>query len=186
MNAYRRFASGEIKQIKVDVDKNGNPILPADTTVDPRPDPAPGYYVTVVDNTWVQILTPVPPAPSLEQLKQEAIAKLSKWKEWVLEQPVNYQGQSFDADDVARNRLTQAVTLLSIGAPHPAAWVTYDNSVYDVEDAQDLTNLALVVANIFQERFTQATALRAAIDAATTESELEAVVIPAIPNQDHI
>jgi hypothetical protein len=52
MKAYRNIA-GVVHEIQVDIGLDGQPILPPDTTVDPRPEPQPGHYVTVVGNAWV-------------------------------------------------------------------------------------------------------------------------------------
>ena len=132
MKAFRNMA-GNVVEIDIDLDLNGDPILPPDTTTDPRPEAQPGHYVTVVGRSWVQIPIPVQ-VKSLELLKSEALKKVADYREWLLEQPVEHSGVLFDGDQVARTRLSQAVTVAEAGGQVPPAWVTYDNSTFPIAD----------------------------------------------------
>lgn len=181
MKAFRNLA-GNVVEIDIDLDLNGDPILPPDTTTDPRPEAQPGHYVTVVDRSWVQIPIPVQ-VKSLELLKSEALSKVAAYREWLLEQPVEYSGVLFDGDQVARVRLSQAVTVAEAGGQVPPAWVTYDNSTFPLADLAALKALTVAIITAFGNRFFEANAVREAIMQANDEAALAAVKIPTIPDR---
>ena len=181
MKAFRNLA-GNVVEIDIDLDLNGDPILPPDTTTDPRPEAQPGHYVTVVDRSWVQIPIPVQ-VKSLELLKSEALKKVAAYREWLLEQPVEHSGILFDGDQIARIRLNQAVTVAEAGGQVPPAWVTYDNSTFPLADLAALKALTVTVITAFGNRFFEANAVREAVMQANDEAALAAVEIPAIPDR---
>lgn len=179
MKAYRNLG-GNVVEIEVDVDVNGQPILPPDTTVDPRPEPLPGHYVTVVGNEWVQI--PIPQEYfEFSYKKQLALEKLSKYKNWYLDQPVEHAGKKFDADEVARNRLTQALVIYNTNNYLPPAWITEDNQPFALNSINDLLGIINAVQTAFSTRFFEMDAIRQQILAAQNDEELDAVKIPQIP-----
>ena len=179
MKAFRNMA-GNVVEIDIDLDLNGDPILPPDTTTDPRPEAQPGHYVTVVDRSWVQIPIPVQ-VKSLELLKSEALKKVAAYREWLLEQPVEHSGVLFDGDQVARVRLSQAVIVAEAGGQVPPAWITYDNSTFPLADLAALKALTVTVITAFGNRFFEANAVREAVMQANDEAALAAVEIPTRP-----
>ena len=181
MKAFRNLA-GNVVEIDIDLDLNGNPILPPDTTLDPRPEAQPGHYVTVVDRSWVQIPIPVQ-VKSLELLKAEALKKVADYREWLLEQPVEHAGILFDGDQIARVRLSQAVTVADAGGQVPPVWVTYDNSAFPLADLAALKALTVTIITAFGTRFFEANAIREAIMLAGDEASLAAIEIPGVPAQ---
>ena len=181
MKAFRNMA-GNVVEIDIDLDLNGDPILPPDTTTDPRPEAQPGHYVTVVDRSWVQIPIPVQ-VKSLELLKSEALKKVAAYREWLLEQPVEHSGVLFDGDQVARIRLNQAVTVAEAGGQVPPAWITYDNSTFPLADLAALKALTVSIITAFGNRFFEANAVREAVMQANDEAALAAVEIPTIPDR---
>ena len=178
MKAYRNVA-GNVIEIDIDLDLDGNPILPPDTTVDPRPEPLDGHYVTVVDKAWVQIAIPQV-IISFDTMKQNALDKLEAYRDWYLEQPVTYSDIKFDGDAVARNRLIQALVIYQTNGYLPPAWVTYDNGLFPLAAVADLTNLITTIQAAFSARFFETDTIRRQILAAQTEADLNAVIIPAI------
>ena len=180
MKAFRNIA-GNVAEIEVDLDLDGNPILPPDTTTDARPAAQPGHYATVVDRSWVQIPVTVQ-VKSLELQKSEVLAKISSYREWLLEQPVTHSGVVFDGDQTARVRLSQAVMVADAGGQVPPAWVTYDNSTFPLADLAALKALAVSVITEFGNRFFEANAIREAAMQAADAAALAAVVVPAIPD----
>ena len=181
MKAYRNVA-GNVIEIDIDLDLDGNPILPPDTTVDPRPEPLDGHYVTVVDKAWVQIAIPQV-IISFDTMKQNALDKLKAYRDWYLEQPVTHSDIKFDGDAVARNRLIQALVIYQTNGYLPPAWVTYDNGLFPLAAVADLTNLITTVQTAFSTRFFETDTIRQQILAAQTEADLNAVIIPAIAAQ---
>lgn len=176
MKAYRNVA-GEVREIQIDLDLHGNPILPPDTTVDPRPEPLEGHYVTVVGRSWVQIEIPVQ-VVSFETKKQQKLALIAGYTKKYLDLPVEIEGVKFDADEQARNRLTQALVIHSTFGQVPPAWVAYDNTPKPLASIDDLKAISSALHQAFQSRFFECDTLRQAALAAADEAALEAVVVP--------
>lgn len=181
MKAFRNF-HGDVCEIDIDVGADGVPILPPDTTVDPRPETLEGHYTTVVGNAWVQIERAVL-FEVFETKQQRKIAEIGKYRNWYTEQPVDVNGVKFDADDQARTRLTQALVINTTLAYLPPAWITYDNSLFPLAAIEDLVNLVAVIHTAFATRFFECNVLRQAAMAATDEAALDAVVIPVYGRQ---
>jgi len=179
MKAWRNFGDALV-EIEVDVSTSGQPILPPDTTIAPRPDPLEGYYVTVVGNEWVQI--PIPQEFTLfETKKQVKLEEIRKYRAWYLEQPVDYNGLTFDADEQSRNRLTQALLIYQTNGYLPPAWIAFDNTSYTLTVIDDLMGIINAVQTAFSTRFFETDAIRRQVIDAATEADLEAVVIPKLP-----
>lgn len=181
MKAFRNV-DGSVVEIEVDVGIDGKPILPPDTTVDPKPEALADHYVTVVGTEWVQIPVPVP-FVSFETQQQTALAKLKDYRDWYLNAPVEHNGVLFDADDTARNRLTQALVIYNDNGYLPPFWVTESNGRYPLAAIEDLRALATAVSGAFSARFYEMSTLREQILAATNETELAGITIPAIPGR---
>lgn len=176
MKAFRNVA-GNVVEITVDVGLDGKPILPPDTTVDPRPEPNPGHYVTVVGREWVQIEIPVV-VESFESKVARKLEAIGKYRDWLTEQPVEVGGVKFDADDQARSRLTQALVVQSTLGYLPPAWIAYDNTPQPLTTVDDLKVIVQAVQTAFATRFFECDALRQAAKAATNAEELDLVVVP--------
>lgn len=174
MKAHRLY-NGLINEIDVDVDPGGNPILPPDTTVDPRPDPLPGHYVTIQGNQWVQIEIVL---PTLFQLKNDKMLAFNVYRQKYMDKPVEVNGVMFDADSTARERLTQAIVMNTAFSYLPPMWVTHDNGVYPIADLNALLAIAQAVQTAFATRFYEIVGIRDSISNAATQEELDAIVIP--------
>ena len=181
MKAFRNIA-GTVVEIEVDVDPNGQPILPPDTTVDAKPAAEAGHYVTVVGNAWVQIPQPQE-VIAFEYQKQQALEKLAKYKAYYFEQPTEINGVLFDADEQARNRLTQNLVVNGSSGYLPPVWIAADNSQYPIATLADLMDIVNGVQAAFATRFFEMDTLRQQILAAADEAALAAIVIPSVPNQ---
>lgn len=179
MKAYRKL-NGNIVEIRVDIDREGNPILPPNTTVQPKPEVLEGHYLDLVRGEWEQFPIPVKPEPTLEQLQNEACDELSKYKDWVLDQPVEFDGVLFDADETARVRILGAVNAYQVSEVLPQAWVTFDNGVYMVSDYEQIKGLSMVMYGSFNDRFFFVSSLRNQILAAKDKATLEAIKLPVV------
>lgn len=176
MKAHRNVG-GNVVEIDVDIGLDGQPILPPDTTVDPRPEALPDHYVTVVGRQWVQIEIPVV-VETLELKRSKALERWDAYRNWLLIQPVEHQGVQFDSDEKALNRLTQAAITVMNGGQLPPVWVTYDNGGFPLASLDELKALQVAVSTAFGQRFYAANAIRDLILAAETEAELLAITIP--------
>ena len=179
MQAYRNVG-GTVRAIKVDVDPGGAPILPPDTTVDPRPEPMAGHYVTVVGKAWVQIPIPIS-SPSVESLKSDALTRFSKWRDWYINRPVEHEGRMFDADELSRSRVTQALTVHSSIGFLPPAWLDVNKAPFPLADIDTLKGIATAILTSFNNGFFEAEAKRAQILATSTAEELAGIEIPEPP-----
>lgn len=178
MQAYRNVG-GVVRQITVDTDPGGNPILPPDTTVDSRPEALEGHYVTVVGKSWVQIPIPVVTV-SLENLKAAALVRFAKWREQHINRPVEHAGRMFDADELSRSRVTQALTVHASIGFLPPAWLDVNKAPFPLADIDTLKGIATAILTSFNNGFFEAEVKRSQIAAATTEAELAAVDIPEV------
>lgn len=174
MKAWRLY-NGQINEIDVDVDPNGQPILPPETTVAARPEALPGHYVTIQGDQWVQIEIV---APSLFQLKNDKMMAFNVYRQKYMDKPVEVNGVMFDADSTARERLTQALVMNTAFSYLPPVWITHDNSAYTLADLDALKAIALAVQTAFATRFYEIVGIRDSVTNASTEEELNAIVIP--------
>ncbi len=177
MKAFRLY-NGMISEVDVDVDAvTGDPILPPDTTVDPRPEEVVGKYLTIQGNQWVYIDIV---EPTLFQLKQNKMLEFETYRQAYMVKPVTVAGGDFDADDTARTRLTQALVMYRDFNYLPPVWIKHDNGAHPLATIDDLKAIAQAVMTAFSTRFYEIVSIRDAISNAATKEELEAVVIPAV------
>lgn len=181
MKAYRNL-NGQIVEIDVDVDPNNQPLLPPDTTVDPRPDPLAGHYVTIVGNAWVQIEIPAT-VFEFSYNREKKLADLAVYKTWYLDQPLAINGVLYDADEQARTRLIQALTVYNAYGALPSAWVDSNNVPHPISAVADLNALIQPIAQAFQTRFFDMDTIRQNILAVADgdQAALDLIVVPTIP-----
>lgn len=121
--------------------------------------------------------TTTPPEQSLEELKTAKIASMKAERDQKEVLPIEYNGNSFDYDDKARDRINAAIIALDMaGAEATLQWTTADNTNATVT-AQDLRNIIAAVAmrsNTLHEQYRVA---KEAVNAAETKEEVEAVTL---------
>lgn len=121
------------------------------------------------------------PAPTDAELlavaKPAKIAELKAERDTREVEPVNYNGNSYDYDDKARERINAAIIALDVqGAGASIDWTTADNA--DVKVTAN--DLRMVIAMIAQRSNALHVAYRAAkdkVEAATTVAEVDAVTL---------
>ena len=115
------------------------------------------------------------PAKTLEQLKADKINELKSIRDAEEIKPIAYNGNLFDFDDKARDRINAAIIALDIqGADATIDWTTADNQ--DVKVAAD--DLRMIIAAVAVRSKTLHNAYRVAkekVEAATTAAEVEDV-----------
>ena len=121
--------------------------------------------------------TLTPPEQTLDEVKviKKSVLKAERNQKEVL--PIEYNGNSFDYDEKARDRINAAIIALDMaGAEATLQWTTADNTNATVT-AQDLRNIIAAVAmrsNTLHEQYRTA---KEAVNAAETKEEVEAVTL---------
>lgn len=121
------------------------------------------------------------PAPTDEELlaaaKPAKIAELKAERDAREVKPITYNGNSYDYDDKARERINAAIIALDVqGADASIDWTTADNA--DVKVTAN--DLRMVIASVAQRSNALHVAYRAAkdkVEAATTVAEVDAVTL---------
>lgn len=121
------------------------------------------------------------PAPTDEELlaaaKPAKIAELKAERDAREVEPITYNGNSYDYDDKARERINAAIIALDVqGADASIDWTTADNA--DVKVTAN--DLRMVIASVAQRSNALHVAYRAAkdkVEAATTVAEVDAVIL---------
>ena len=174
MKAFQLY-NGLIREIDIDIALDGEPILPPNTTVAPRPDEIPNHYLTIQGNSWVQVEIP---ARTIEQARQDKLSSFNSYRKFYMDQPVVHNDVQFDGDATARERLTQAIVMHGSVGYLPPVWIKHDNTGYPVATISDLVGIAQAVQTAFATRYYEMIALRDSINAATTLEQLDAISIP--------
>ena len=115
--------------------------------------------------------------PSLEELRISKIAAFKAARDSEEVQPIEYNGNLFDYDEKARDRINAAIIALDMaGTEATLQWTTADNTNATVT-AQDLRNIIAAVAMRSNTLHEQYRAAKEAVNAAETKEEVEAVTL---------
>ena len=117
------------------------------------------------------------PEKTLDELKTDKIAALKAERDQKEVLPIEYNGNSFDYDDKARDRINAAIIALDMaGKEATLQWTTADNTNATVT-AQDLRNIIAAVAMRSNSLHEQYRVAKEAVNAAETKEEVEAVTL---------
>lgn len=115
------------------------------------------------------------PLPTLEENKLAKIAELKAQRDSKEVEPITYNGNLYDYDDKARERINAAIIALELqGANADIAWTTADNQDVSVT-AADLRAIVAAVAvrsNLLHVAYRKA---KARVEAAGSADEVNAV-----------
>lgn len=111
------------------------------------------------------------PAKTIEQLKQDKINEFKSIRDSEEVKPIEYNGNLFDFDEKARDRINSAIIALSITG-QSIEWTTADNSNVTVT-ADDLRGVIAAVAMRSNELHVKYRELKELIEGCTTKEELE-------------
>ncbi len=114
------------------------------------------------------------PAPSLDELKQAKINELKTIRDTEEVKPIEYNGNSFDYDSKARDRISAAIIALDITG-QSIEWTTADNTNVTVT-AQDLRNIIAAVAIRSNELHVKYRNLKEQVLACNTAAEVAEIV----------
>lgn len=115
------------------------------------------------------------PLPTLEEIKQHKIAELKAQRDAKEVEPITYNGNRYDYDDKARERINAAIIALELqGEGATIDWTTADNADVKVT----VNDLRMVIAAVAVRSNKLHTAYRIAkekVEEATTAADVEAV-----------
>ena len=117
------------------------------------------------------------PAPSLDELKQDKINELKSTRDTLETEPIEYNGNRYDYDEKARDRINAAIIALELqGEGASIDWTTADN-----QDVKVTANdLRMVIAAVAVRSNTLHTAYRAAkekVEAAQSKADIENITM---------
>ena len=117
------------------------------------------------------------PLPTLEEFKAAKIAELKAERDSKEVEPIAYNGNSYDYDDKARERINAAIIALDVqGADASIDWTTADNADTPVT-ANDLKMIIAAVAVRSNKLHTAYRVAKEKVEAATTKEEVENVAL---------
>lgn len=110
------------------------------------------------------------------EAKQNKLTEFKSTRDNLEVEPITYNGNSFDYDEKARDRINAAIIALDLaGADAQLSWTTADNTEAIVT-ANDLRGIIANVALRSNELHVHYRELKALVEATTTKEELEAIV----------
>lgn len=113
----------------------------------------------------------------LEVIKQRKIAELKYQRDKAEVEPIEYNGNSFDYDEKARDRINAAIIALELqGEGATIEWTTADNADTPVT-ANDLKMIIAAVAVRSNKLHTAYRVTKEKVEAATTAADVEAVIL---------
>ena len=115
-----------------------------------------------------------PPAPTIDELKAQKLTKFKTIRDAEEVKPIAYNGNLFDFDEKARDRINSAIIALSITG-RSIEWTTADNTNVTVT-ADDLRGVIAAVAVRSNELHVKYRQLKEQVEACTTKKELEKIV----------
>lgn len=117
------------------------------------------------------------PLPTLEEIKQHKIAELKAERDSKEVEPITYNGNLYDYDEKARDRISAAIIALELqGEGATIEWTTADNEDAEVT-AQELRMIIASVAARSNKLHTAYRAAKAKVESASKAEEVEAVTM---------
>ena len=114
------------------------------------------------------------PAKSIEQLKQDKLLEFKSIRDNEEVKPIEYNGNLFDFDDKARDRINSAIIALDITG-QSIEWTTADNTNVLVT-ADDLRGVVANVAVRSNDLHVKYRELKEQVEACESKEELEKIV----------
>lgn len=134
-----------------------------------------GYILEYVEGGGLRFVPPPNDGPlSLEETKANKIALMKAKRDAEEVKPIAYNGNWFDFDDKARDRINSAIIALSITG-QSIEWTSADNTNVLVT-ADDLRGVIAAVAMRSNELHVKYRQLKEQVEACTTKEALEKIV----------
>lgn len=121
--------------------------------------------------------TTTAPEKTLDELKTDKLAALKAERDNKEVEPIEYNGNSYDYDDKARERINAAIIALAVqGADASIDWTTADNADVKVT-ANDLRMVIAMVANRSNALHIAYREAKAKVEQATSVAEVETITL---------
>lgn len=134
-----------------------------------------GYILEYVEGGGLRFVPPPNDGPlSLEETKANKIALMKAKRDAEEVKPIEYNGNLFDFDDKARDRINSAIIALSITG-QSIEWTTADNTNVTIT-ADDLRGVIAAVALRSNELHVKYRQLKEQVEACTAKEALEKIV----------
>lgn len=121
------------------------------------------------------------PLPTLEEIKAAKIAELKAQRDSKEVEPITYNGNRYDYDDKARERINAAIIALDVQTAQTKAVASIDWTTADDQDVKvTAKDLRMVIAAVAVRSNALHTAYRIAkekVEEATTAAEVEAIIL---------
>lgn len=114
------------------------------------------------------------PAPSLDEIKQAKVDSLKSTRDTLEVEPITYNGNIYDYDDKARERMRIAQQALSDNNIPNQLWTTYDNTQVELT-VQDFKNINTLAAKRSGELHIHYNTLKQEVLACTTNEDVEKI-----------
>lgn len=114
------------------------------------------------------------PAPSLDEIKQAKVGSLKSTRDTLEVEPITYNGNIYDYDDKARERMRIAQQALSDNNIPNQLWTTYDNTQVELT-VQDFKNINTLAAKRSGELHIHYNTLKQEVLACTTNEDVEKI-----------
>ena len=116
----------------------------------------------------------IAPEKTLDETKADKVQQLKWTRDSAEVKPIEYNGNSYDYDDKARDRISAAIIALDVSKGQ-IAWTTADNTEVMV-NADDLRGVIAAVAMRSNELHIKYRQLKEQVDSSTTKEQLEAII----------
>lgn len=124
MFGYRKQGNGYII-VELELDKDGNPILDNDTTMEePSFEQRDGFRQTIVNGRWEWVETTVPYSENIEDFRKDAIWKFEQWEPKYLNAPFISGNEVFSGDSTFREMLNSSIMANREWGVLPEFWFT--------------------------------------------------------------
>lgn len=130
----------------------------------------PSHYCDWIDGAWVERAN-----ERINAVKLSKLVQIQRDRIAACNAHVTAHGRQWQADSASQSLLGQAITLATAGLPLPAVWRDADNSDMPVTSLSDLLAIAGAIALQTEAAYSESWTRKAALDAAITVDEVEAV-----------
>lgn len=121
------------------------------------------------------------PERTIDEVKADKVQRLKSMRDSKEVEPITYNGNSYDYDDTARERINAAIIALDVQTAQAKATVSIDWTTADNKDvkvtADDLRCVIAIVANRSNALHVAYREAKAKVEQATTVAEVDVITL---------